>query len=411
MSSRPARKHARIRMYNVGFGDCFMVFVPTKDGERKILFDCGTHFQSKGPHGAREMAEMVVEDAREADGVPRIDVVVGTHRHQDHVSGFESPVWEEVEVREVWMPWTEDPKDPDGRKILEKQSKKALQLTLAAQRFGLGAAVEAMAVNALTNEKAMRTLHHGFAGKPARFFFPYRQRSRNTVRRSFLPGVTVYVLGPSRDPEVIRDMEPEDDETFRHLLESAVGLDRRRELPFHRDWSLTPKRFSSVARHLALNQTEIKRLGEMAQTDAFSIAVSLEKAVNGTSLMLMLQVGDAYMLFPGDAQWGTWNAAMQDEEWRALMERTTFYKVGHHGSHNATPETFVRDILGKNFSAMVCTGPSKNKHFGDIPLPELLTELRKKSKRVVRSDVADVPDPKSNFKRIKDLVVEMKIPI
>jgi hypothetical protein len=52
-----------------------------------------------------------------------------------------------------------------------------------------------------------------------------------------------------------------------------------------------------------------------------------------------------------------------------------------------------------------------NKHFADIPLPELLTELRKKSKKVVRSDMADVPDPKTDRKRAEDLFVEMKIPI
>jgi beta-lactamase superfamily II metal-dependent hydrolase len=397
-------------MYNVGFGDCFLLFIPTKDGERKILFDCGTHFQSKGPHRAGEVAEMIVEDVRDADGVSRIDVVVGTHRHQDHVSGFENKVWEGVEVREVWMPWTEDPQDPAGRKILQTQSKKALQLVEAVQRFRLGAAVEAMAVNSFTNEKAMRTLHEGFANGPKRCFFPYKERARNTFKRKFLPGVTVRVLGPSRDPEVIRDMEPEDEETFKQLLESATGGGGG-GLPFHSDWSLTSKKLALVAKHLELGKSEMKKLKIVAQSDAFSIAVALEKAVNGTSLMLMLQIGDAYLFFPGDAQWGTWNAAMQDEEWRAVMEKTTFYKVGHHGSHNATPETFVRDILGNKFAAMVCTGPSSNKHFGDIPLPELLTQLRKKSKKVVRSDIVDVPDPKTNCKREKDLFVEMKIPI
>lgn len=409
MSPQP-KKHIRIRMYNVGFGDCFLLFIPTKSGERKILFDCGTHFQSTGPHRAGEVAERIVEDARDADGVSRIDVVVGTHRHQDHVSGFENEIWEQVEVREVWMPWTEDENDPDGRKILEKQSKKAMQLANAARAFRLGAAVEALAVNALKNEKAMRTLHEGFANDPERFFFPYKEREKNTFKRKFLPGITVYVLGPSRDPEVIRDMEPEDDETFKHLLESASGQNGKRDLPFHTDWTLSPKRFNSVAKHLALPKTEMKKLREMAQTDAFAIAVALEKAVNGTSLMLMLQIGDAYMLFPGDAQWGTWNAAIQDEQWNALLQKTTFYKVGHHGSHNATPETFVREILGNKFAAMVCTGPASNEHFGDIPLVELLKQLRKKSKKVVRSDIEDVPDPATNCKRQDDLFVEMKIP-
>jgi beta-lactamase superfamily II metal-dependent hydrolase len=409
--SPQASKHVRIRMYNVGFGDCFLLFIPTKSGERKILFDCGTHFQSKGPRRAGEVAEMIVEDAKDADGVSRIDVVVGTHRHQDHVSGFENEIWEEVEVREVWMPWTEDADDPDGRRILDKQSKKALQLAMAVEKFGLGPGVQAMAVNSYTNEKAMRTLHEGFANDPERCYFPYKERARNTFKRKFLPGVTVHVLGPSRDPEVVRDMEPEDDETFKRLLESSPGRDGGARLPFHRDWSLMPKQFTSAAKHLSLTQSEMKKLKGIGESDAFAIAVALEKAVNGTSLMLMLQIGDAYLLFPGDAQWGTWNAAMQDDEWRALMEKTTFYKVGHHGSHNATPETFVREILGKKFSAMVCTGPSSNKHFGDIPLRELLIELRKKSKKVVRSDMEDVPDPKTNCKREADLFVEMKIPL
>ena len=29
-------------MYNVGFGDCFLLFVPTSNGVRKIVIDCGS---------------------------------------------------------------------------------------------------------------------------------------------------------------------------------------------------------------------------------------------------------------------------------------------------------------------------------------------------------------------------------
>ena len=39
-------------------------------------------------------------------------------------------------------------------------------------------------------------------------------------------------------------------------------------------------------------------------------AVSLDKAVTGTSLMLVLKIGSTHLLFPGDAQWGTRLAAM-----------------------------------------------------------------------------------------------------
>jgi hypothetical protein len=44
--------------------------------------------------------------------------------------------------------------------------------------------------------------------------------------------------------------------------------------------------------------------------------------------------------FP-ETEWGTWNATLNNPFHSKLLERLTFYKVGHHGSHNATPMSFV----------------------------------------------------------------------
>lgn len=38
-------------------------------------------------------------------------------------------------------------------------------------------------------------------------------------------------------------------------------------------------------------------MAQLAEVDAFALAVALEKAVNGTSLVLMFELGDAYLLF------------------------------------------------------------------------------------------------------------------
>ena len=85
------------------------------------------------------------------------------------------------------------------------------------------------------------------------------------------------------------------------------------------------------------DQESITQMGDLEQ----AIAVSLDKAVNGTSLMLVLKIGQAYLLFPGDAQWGTWQAALRNPTANALLRKTTFFKVSHHGSHNGTPREFV----------------------------------------------------------------------
>jgi hypothetical protein len=126
----------------------------------------------------------------------------------------------------------------------------------------------------------------------------------------------------------------------------------------------------------------------------------------------MFEIGKSFLLFPGDAQWGTWEAAKNDPEWRRLMEKTNFYKVGHHGSHNATPIEFVEEILKENFWGMVSLQPIKR--FKKIPRIPLLDALRSKPGKVVRMDLREATDP-PEFRRVSDpkkgdIYVEVDIP-
>ena len=72
------------------------------------------------------------------------------------------------------------------------------------------------------------------------------------------------------------------------------------------------------------------------------------------------------LLFAADAQVGNWES-WQTLEWKLddgtrvtgpdLLKRTVFYKVGHHGSGNATPKAVV-DMMAKakhKFPAMCST--------------------------------------------------------
>ncbi|HZN06557.1 MAG TPA: MBL fold metallo-hydrolase, partial [Pyrinomonadaceae bacterium] len=163
-----ANQFVTIRMYNVGFGDAFLLLFPDRSRPRRVLIDCGMHSIGPGPRKMKEVVKQIVQDTTDADGQSRIDVVVATHRHQDHVSGFGQPLWEKVEVGEVWMPWTEHPTDPRARQIRETQSTRAHSLALALTRLNVDDSVLAIAQNNLTNQAAMSTLHAGFAGQPQR---------------------------------------------------------------------------------------------------------------------------------------------------------------------------------------------------------------------------------------------------
>jgi beta-lactamase superfamily II metal-dependent hydrolase len=379
----PQAKTVSIRMYNVGFGDSFLVTFSAPDRPRKILFDCGSI--KKGAAGSvDEVVERIVEDVKE-NGVPRIDVVVATHRHQDHVSGFANSRWQDVKVDEVWLPWTEHPTDPDAKRIRDAQNALALALSQAFQAMGAAPALREMALNAAANEAAMDTLHNGFAGSPRRRFLPLKNRSEHTFTADCLPNVSIHVMGPSRDESVISDMDPPQGESFLKLARSeAAGKDDPRS-PFPGDWTLDPEEVPLFYSLTEEDRTRVQEAGEGMPED---VAAALDSAVNGTSLMLMLRFGKAHLLFPGDAQWGTWRAAMDDPEWRGLLAKTTFLKVGHHGSHNATPKEYVEDILPKPaVEKLECAMVSTIKR-GTWPIPKkpLMTALKLRSDEMVRSD-------------------------
>jgi beta-lactamase superfamily II metal-dependent hydrolase len=407
-------------MYNVGFGDSFLLVFPANDRPRKVLIDCGVHVSGSNPKAPlREIVKRIVADVTEPSG-PRIDLVICTHRHQDHVEGFDNPLWDQVEVGEVWLPWTENYKDPEARKILETQSAKAKKLNLVLEkmiaspsRLGLSAAkvsdlkmLKAFSENSLSNSQAMATLHEGFKGgkEIPRRFLPDESRALNSFEPAILPGVTAHILGPSRDPEVLRDMNPKAGEQWLRLMESMTSSDYEAHRPFHSDWAKTGEEYDP--HHHVLSTADLKNIEKVGQGTEFNVAVQLEDAINGTSLMIIFEMGKACLFFPGDAQNGTWKAALKDPEWRELMKKTNFYKIGHHGSHNATPKEFVFDVLKHGFRAMASVRAIKTFKF--IPKFELMTALKAKPGKIARSDKPE--EDAAGFKRdTAGFYVETKI--
>ena len=69
----------------------------------------------------------------------------------------------------------------------------------------------------------------------------------------------------------------------------------------------------------------------------------LDKAMNNTSVILLFEIAGRAFLFPGDAQIENWLYALKHahdrDEKLALLRRVELYKVGHHGSLNATPKS------------------------------------------------------------------------
>jgi hypothetical protein len=332
---------------------------------------------------------------------------VATHRHQDHVSGFAVADWAQITVGEVWMPWTENPADPEATAVRDRQSRFALGLHLAFSQPGFGRrwldaeaaeSLRSLAANSLTNEPAMRTLHSGFRGRPMRRFV---STSEQAVPVDDCPGLTIHVLGPARDLDVVRDMNPPSGQSYLRFGAAPAGVEpmhpshdeTQARGPFARSFGISPMDYELQRVGPILDDRTKQAAAETMRDDDFAAAVSLDKAVNGTSLMLMFEFHDAFLLFPGDAQWGTWADAMKRPATRDLLARTTFYKVGHHGSHNATPVDFLERVLppGRRLWA-AATSVRPIRFWPEIPRIPLMTALGARTDRLIRSDQPETAD-------------------
>src|SRR6185436_3352516 len=117
-------------------------------------------------------------------------------------------------------------------------------------------------------------------------------------------------------------------------------------------------------------------------------AKALEGFINGESLVLVLEIGSARLLLPGDAEVGAWTTILANEAALAIAASATFVKVGHHGSHNATPIVFVREHLAKAVPAIISTQEGEGKFRNNIPLGELLDAMKARDMPFARSDDA-----------------------
>ena len=77
----------RVRMYRVeGFGDFFLMTVPSAQGPQHILIDCGVTTGKTGKGDIRTIKGAVAHMAAETGR--RLALIIVTHRHMDHIIGF-----------------------------------------------------------------------------------------------------------------------------------------------------------------------------------------------------------------------------------------------------------------------------------------------------------------------------------
>ena len=143
---------------------------------------------------------------------------------------------------------------------------------------------------------------------------------------------------------------------------------------------------------------------------ASDLALQLDSATNNTSLVIALEMESGeVLLFAADAQVGNW-LSWQDLSWTVngkqvigpeLLSRAVFYKVGHHGSHNATLRDEGLEEMTQLRVAMIPVDHDMalKKRWGAMPFDALMKRLSQVAKdAVLRIDQPLPPGTQADIK-------------
>ena len=359
---------ATIFAYQVGFGDCFLLrFTYPDSTKRHLLIDFGT---TKLPNGFNSSHMIDVANDIKAKCGGKLDIVVATHRHADHISGFATKadrsgpgdIIRSLKPSIVLQPWTEAlnaPEDSLGPvSPLDKKNFVRRKATLKAMDAAARAAVDSLK-SPNFNSRAMQ-------GLVDRIAFIGEDNISNVLAvknlatmaetnvygfhgcdpgfAALLPGIKTDVLGPPtlRQTETIRKQRSRDKDEFWHLAPKRIAAAVGAEAGQARLFPDAP----TINRHkpIAEQRWLIERIDSANAEQLLGIVTALDDQMNNTSLILLFRAGSKTILFPGDAQLENWEYALQSPL-AGLLDSVDVYKVGHHGSLNATPKS-----LWKRFS-------------------------------------------------------------
>lgn len=379
----PSDIEVNIKMYKVGeLGDCFLLTFLKGSKIANLLIDFGS-FRNTVKSISR--LKKIARDIKKQLKGNKLDVVVGTHQHNDHLSGFVHCKDDFVGiVDQVWLSWLDNPRSKAAQTIGDEHGNLRNSVTAIADSLKLiksnpNAKEIAGKLNDILGFYGVNTpiipaegikVLKSLGEQDPKYLIPGQIKNLNNFHDN---EVRIYVLGPPKNKDLLYDATPSKDETYDPKLSSAVAFSNNlknaiknytneiskeeEHFPFNKIYKIYENKKNAylsdtdsknankiIENHYRTNDNKWRTIDNDWLEQAERLALYLDTFTNNSSLVLAIELvkSEKVLLFAADAQTGNWKSwfdvKFEDKQTttKDLLSRTVLYKVGHHGSHNAT---------------------------------------------------------------------------
>ena len=377
-----------------GTGDCFLLqFKKGNQVSFNLMIDCGCIT------GGKQNFIPILDDLT-VKTKGKIDLLVLTHEHADHINGFTSVAEKFVNltIAKVWFAWTENKDDPEANNYRQHHTEQKMALAQATTKLnrlerdhyfhkllelenqgaeladgihhfidslnGLNGLNEAtMAANGTeTMEDILRRLKIIDSNTVVEYRYP-GQTLEDVLGAE---GIRFFILGPPKSLDLLSKEEGKNEGYEKRENKSTTNLafieafsvsedNAQDHIPFEPDFffAATPTdAFVEFKEKYHADEQAWRKIDHDWLFGGAELALRLEQSINNTSLVMAIQFKDSekILLFPGDAEYGNWlswhdpqlnwsfvkNNVLQTVGVDYIFKNTVLYKVGHHLSQNGT---------------------------------------------------------------------------
>jgi hypothetical protein len=369
-----------LRAYNVLFGDALLVSWDEDDGAHHAWVDFGNFHND-----ANAVFEMVYNDVLTRTG-GKLDLLVITHRHLDHMEGFFSlrkRFKADFTIQRVWHAHVTSSLD-HVFEIAERTLRSVLPASIPDSDTDIGRVFRNnFGASGDKIRQQMADILKDIGVPASRIFKIHRGLNLKQALPPGLKRLGIEVFGPEKDSK--RYLQP-----LEHALQArgiAISAVNGQIKAIKRD-PFAGARAVKFRQSPLAGLADVARLRRQLQSGGLDVLGAVDTTRNNTSIVMRLTHGAARLLLVGDAEEMSWEIMRKN----GAPLNADVIKVGHHGSINASPAWSFTTVMPTKLAANAAVISTDDDRFtgeNEVPKDSVLNGWRgrlKNTSRLLRTD-------------------------